>query len=318
MMREIPVDTSGFFNNKEKRKFKVRKLRLKKKFDGTDVSFKIGKKKHDLKLNLIKDKPDERDFKLDYEVFGGKTDLARIVNYTDDMSPVKNQGGLGSCVGFAVAAMKEWQEKIEHEKELSEGKTYKRPEDYDLSEAWVYWNSKKIDPWPNEEGTSIRCAMQVLRKIGVPCEKAYPYSDKYKGSPEKWAKLIAKWGLIDSYWRCKSLRDLRVALNNGPVVIGIACFREIFYASQSNPPGYVNYPKNPDEVLGGHAICVVGYNDNTKLVKFKNSWGTAWGDDGYGYLSYKYIKHFMWDAWIAKDLQVTKKILNEKAKDELV
>lgn len=316
---KIPKDESGFFNNREPRKFKVKELSIRKKFNGTDVGFKIGKNKHDVKINLIKDVPDDRDFKLNKETFNVGATLPAIVNHTDKMSSIKDQGSLGSCVGFAITAMKEWQELIEHEKEVAEGKKYKRPKDeYDLSEAWVYWNSKKIDPWPNEEGTSIRCAMQVLKKIGIPCERAYPYSDKYKGSPESWAKLIAKWGLIDSYWRCNGLSDLKVALNNSPVVIGIACFREIFYATESSPPGLVQYPSNPNEVLGGHAICVVGYNDNTSLVKFKNSWGTSWGDDGYGYLSYKYIKDFMWDAWIAKDLQVTKKILNEKAKDELI
>lgn len=267
-------------------------------------------------LNLKRDIPDARDFKLKADILNIDDNvLLPVIDYTDKMSPVKDQGRLGSCVGFAVAAMKEYQEKIEHEKEVSEGKTYKRPKkDYDLSEAWVYWNSKKIDPWPNEEGTSIKCAMQVLHKIGVPCEKAYPYSDQYEGSPESWAKLIAKWGLIDSYWRCSDLNDLKVGLNTCPVVIGVGVFREWF----DNNQGVIEYPANKYEILGGHAICCVGYNDNTKLIKFKNSWSTGWGDDGYGYLSYEYINDFMWDAWCTKDLQVTRKILQERAADNLV
>jgi C1A family cysteine protease len=232
------------------------------------------------------------------------------------MSPVKNQGGLGSCVGFAITAMKEFQEQMEHEREVAEGKVYTREQDnYDLSEAWVYWNCKKIDPWPNEEGTSIRYAMQVLHKIGIPCEKAYPYSDQYKGSPERWAKLIAKWGLIDSYWRCNNLNDLKVGLVNGPVVIGIPCFREIFSVGSN---GIIPYPANPNEVYGGHAVCAVGYNDTKKLVKFKNSWDVSWGNNGYGYLPYKYIDDFLWDAWVAKDLSVTREIIKERGKDELV
>ena len=266
-------------------------------------------KKASSMLNLEKDVFDSRDFKLTEDVFS-KTSFKKNVDWTNTMSSIKNQGKLGSCVGFAVAAMKEWQEQQEHEREVAEGKKYRRKQDhYDLSEAWIYWNCKKIDSWPRSEGTSIRCAMQVLHKMGVPCEKAYPYSDKYKGKPESWAKLVARWGLIGSYWRCKGLDDLRLALQNGPVVIGILCFREMFFVGKN---GKISYPSNSNEILGGHAVCAVGFNDRKKLIKFKNSWGKKWGKNGYGYISYKYVNNCMLDAWVAKDLSVTRKILNER------
>ena len=303
-------------------------------------------------LNLMKDEDDERDFQfkslhnvgeeVEFRVslekhnqFFEGTDICTIcgkhhytevhdhlasvgdgiIDWAGHMSPVKNQGRLGSCVGFAVAAMKEFQEQREHTIEAQAGKTYERKEDhYDLSEAWVYWNSKKIDPWPDSEGTSIRCAMKVLYKIGIPCEAGWEYNDTFKGEPESWAHLIAKWGLIDSYWRISSLNELKVALRSGPVVIGIGCYEEIF-----NPlHGVVPYPANPDRLLGGHAICAVGFSDSTKLVKFKNSWSENWGSGGYGFISYEYVNDFMWDAWVAKDLNVTKKILEDRGDDKLV
>jgi C1A family cysteine protease len=266
-----------------------------------------------VKLNLKKDILDVRDYKMTSVPYG----LPAIVDYRSEMSSVKNQGELGSCVGFAAAAMKEWQEQKEHLKEVAEGKKDTRKTDqYDLSEQWIYYKCKEIDPWPNEEGTSIRCAMQVLQKVGVPCEKAYPYNDMFKGKPASWAKLISKWGLIDSYYRCDDLNALKNSLaNNGPTVIGIACFREIFTVGSN---GYIPYPANPNEIYGGHAICAVGYNDQTKLVKFKNSWGVEWGNKGYGLLPYSYINDFMWDSWVAVDLSVDTKTLRERAKDELV
>ena len=89
-------------------------------------------------------------------------------------------------------------------------------------------------------------------------------------------------------------------------MIGVACFREIFFVDDT---GVIPYPANPDEMLGGHAVCAVGYDDSKQLVKFKNSWSFAWGQNGYGYLPYKYIDDFMWDSWIAKDIAVTKKML---------
>ena len=283
------------------------------------------------KLDLFADEKDDRDYQIidlvcpkcggglesdlhQFECLNFKTMTDDEVDWTPLMSPVKNQGRLGSCVGFAVAAMKEFQEQKEHIEEVYAGKDYKREEDhYDLSEAWVYWNSKKIDPWPDSQGTSIRCAMRVIHKIGIPCEAGWEYDDRFKGEPKSWAHLVAKWGLIDSYWRITTLDQLKMALRDGPVVIGIGCYEEIY-----NPPGgVVPYPANPNNLLGGHAICAVGFDDDKELVKFKNSWSEYWGDDGYGYLHYAYIEDFMWDAWVAKDLSVTRKILKEKAKQTL-
>jgi C1A family cysteine protease len=257
---------------------------------------------------------DERDF-IFGKTFIKKENIFRIPNVIDhslSMSSIKNQGSLGSCVGFAVTAMKEWQETREHLYELSLGKRdHRKGKEYNLSESWVYWNSKKIDPWPNEEGTSIRFAMKVLNKIGVPCENAWPYNDVDYGKPESWANLIARWSIIDSYWRVNNLNELKLALVNGPVVIGIPCFDTIFYADET---GLIAYPRDPDTIYGGHALCAVGYHDAKfgGCVKVKNSWGKNWGDKGYGYIPYKYIDDFLWDAWTCKDLSVTKDMLKGK------
>jgi len=88
-------------------------------------------------------------------------------------------------------------------------------------------------------------------------------------------------------------------------MIGVPVFEEWMYPEN----GIINYPSNSDDVWGGHAICIVGYDDSTGLVKFKNSWTTGWGKNGYGYLSYRYINDFLWSAWVAKDITVTKEML---------
>lgn len=266
---------------------------------GGDYDYLIGNKM----LNLRRDIRDKRDY-----LFESTQPLtSSFVNWQPTMSPVKDQGRLGSCVGFAIAAMKEWQEQREHEQEVLEGKKNHRDEKYyDLSEQWIYYMCKKIDPWPGQEGTSIRFAMKVLQKIGVPTEKAWPYDDKVRGEPAMWAHMVARWSLIGSYWRVTNLQELKTALQSGPVVIGIPCFEEIFYVQSD---GKIYYPQNPSVIYGGHAICVVGYNDKSGWVRFKNSWGDSWGRNGYGFLQYKYIDDFLWDAWTCKDLSVTKDML---------
>lgn len=264
-------------------------------------------------FSLRKDPVDSRDYSFSSTAqvpmtkSGYVSAMPNRVDMTAEMSPVKSQGQLGSCVGFAVSAMKEWQEQKEHAAEVAAGKKNHRDEKYyDLSESWIYWNSKKIDPWPHSEGTSIRCAFKVLNKIGVPTEKAWPYDDAVYGEPKRWAPMVARWSLIASYERVNNLDELKIALMTAPVVIGIGCFEEIMTVNRT---GFVPYPKNPAVSYGGHAICAVGYDDRTGRIKFKNSWGSGWGHSGYGYLPYDYIKDFMWDAWSSKDLSVTKEML---------
>ena len=237
------------------------------------------------------------------------------VDHTDCMSPVKNQKQLGSCVGFAAVAVKEGQEKEEQIREILAGKRDNRKgKEYDYSEAWVYWNCKKIDSWPNSEGTDLRSAMKVLNKIGVPTEKAWPYTDDKLniGEPKSWASLVARWATISSYWSISSLSELKIALVDSPVIIAVPVFEEWAMPVK----GVIDYPADSSNVLGGHAICAVGYDDNTGLIKFKNSWSKYWGNGGYGYLSYSYINDFLWSAWVAKDISVTKEML--KGTRELV
>lgn len=258
-------------------------------------------------LDLRKDPMDRRDFAF-------KAPARQLVSppsevdHIPDMSPVKDQGQLGSCVGFAVCAIKEWQEQTEHEEEVTGGKFDHRDEKYyDLSEQWIYYKAKTIDPWPNDEGTSIRFAMRVLNKIGVPVEKAWPYDDRVKGDPENWSGLVALWSLIGTYERVYDLLQLKQALINAPVAIGIGVYEEIFYVDDD---GIIPDPAEPQYGYGGHAIAAVGYNDATQRITIKNSWGTNWGRNGYGYLSYNYINNYMWDAWTCKDLRVTGKMLD--------
>ena len=48
-------------------------------------------------------------------------------------------------------------------------------------------------------------------------------------------------------------------------------------------------PQGGEESEGGHAMCVIGYDDTVNGGSFRivNSWGTGWGDNGYFWLSYK-------------------------------
>ena len=267
-------------------------------------------------LNYVKDNKDSRDF-LGSELIGISSAKKVLVetnkfDYTKDMTPIKDQGDIGSCVGFAISAVKEWQEQQEYIREIAEGSKYrKRRRYYDLSEQWIYYKTKEIDPWPNEEGTSFRYALKVLNKQGVPCEEGWKYNAKDVGKPEVWAPMIAKWYLCGSYYRLKNLASIVSSLETfGPLVIGVECFWEIFGVGKT---GIVPMPRNPNRPLGGHAVCLVGYDPKKRLLKFKNSWGKTWGKSGYGFLPFSYVRKYMIDSWVIKDISVTRDMLKKKS-----
>jgi len=48
-------------------------------------------------------------------------------------------------------------------------------------------------------------------------------------------------------------------------------------------------------------MCVVGYNDQKSAYKIFNSWGTEWGDSGYGWIEYKTFRSIVNEAFVAYD-----------------
>ena len=83
------------------------------------------------------------------------------------------------------------------------------------------------------------------------------------------------------------------------------------YASitQAGTTGKIPYPSPGESIRGGHAIVVAGYDDHlviknqpggpqtTGAFLIRNSWGTGWGDHGYGWLPYDYVLHSIAKDW---------------------
>ncbi|NQT06913.1 MAG: C1 family peptidase [Candidatus Omnitrophica bacterium] len=207
------------------------------------------------KLGCVRDRFDERDYLM--RAYLAPVKLPRKVDYTRKLSPVRNQGDEGTCVGFATACgMKEYQEMLDYEKLVL------------LSPRFVYAECKKIDGMPGIEGTSIRTAMKVLNEKGVCQEKLWPYSPQQKTKAKKGAPANAKKFRVKSYARILNLDELRSHLyTKGPCAIGV----EVFHGFFETKTGVVAMPKKDERSLGGHAISPVGYDDTKRLIKFKNS-----------------------------------------------
>jgi len=239
-------------------------------------------------LGCLKDPLDSRDIPMGLVL--PVVPIPVSFDFTKSMSPVRNQGQQGTCVAFAsVTGVKEFQDKKEYHKLIR------------LSPRFLYSLCKKFDGLPQQEGTYPRVAMKVLLNYGVCHESYWPYLS-HKNIPLKGAEQDAQRFKIKAYARLKSLLEMkRSLLINGPFLAGVKVYKS-WFSKNVERSGFIPLPKSNEELMGGHAICIAGYDDKLKVFKFKNSWGTEWADQGYGYLPYEYMKKYCSDAWSATDL----------------
>ncbi len=238
-------------------------------------------------------------------------DLPSKVDHSNHMTAVRGQGQRGTCVAHTAAAM------LEHA--LIRAKKAKR--NLDLSEQYIYWACKTIDGHPEDEGTFIKYAVEVLRdgiaaetvSAGMCRERFWPYKAAVIAANESHAPLPNKARnaprfAVSNFKKvnASSISDLKSALAEGHCV-GLSVFTYHFW----NDPyvwreGVVSLPVGI-ESDGAHAVCLVGYEDDDDTHQdggfiFKNSWTDAWGASrgGYGTLPYRYVIDDAIEAWLVQ------------------
>jgi len=237
-------------------------------------------------LGCLKDPRDPRDIPINLVL--PRLEAPTEIDFTPEMSPVRDQGGEGTCVGFAaVTGVKEQQELREHGRLI------------ELSPRFLYARCKLSDGIPAQEGTYPRVAMKILASTGVCLEKCWPYRPFQDDEPCPEAETQAFPFRIRTYARLGGVAEMERSLAvNGPFLVGV----RVFSCWYDSPDGRIPDPAEDEDELGGHAVCVVGYSRAGRYFKFKNSWGERWGDLGYGYFSYGYIERYCMDAWSATDV----------------
>ncbi|NQZ58472.1 MAG: DUF4384 domain-containing protein [Lentisphaeraceae bacterium] len=226
----------------------------------------------------------------------GGDNLPDKIDLSANMPPVGNQGNQGSCVAWSVAyAMKSYQEKIEVEHELSRNG---RPDKNNVfSPAYIY---NQINHG-RDQGSQIWEALNLMMQKGAASWAAMPYNDKdfLRQPSDDIVKDAEKYRI--TYWRAvnpANITDIKAHLASGfPVIIGAyvdSGFMKLKGAASV-------YNKISDEKGVGHAMCLVGYDDSKNAFKLINSWSTAWGDGGFGWIDYQFFPKVVREAYISVD-----------------
>ncbi len=252
------------------------------------------------------DVPDARDYTLGYvqekfrlddkeiSLIGKGRRLKKEVDNRQYCSPIENQGTLGACTAHAVSSMMEY---------LMSRKGLRH---VDLSRLFLYKVTRKLLGWTGDTGAYIRSTMQAAAIFGVPPEEHFPYDlDRFEEEPSAFLYSYGSNFQTLNYARLdeKGLAASEVLNLVKRVIASGYCIAFGFpvYSSISNAAD-IPYPCSQDRMLGGHAILAVGYSDGHEKTDngrtsvkepsliIRNSWGTAWGENGYGYLPYKYVE----------------------------
>jgi len=189
-----------------------------------------------------------------YRVTAPTTDLTRQTRWWTG-GVVLDQGEEGTCVGHGVVG--DYLASPVRGK-LMPPRGFSAAEVGHLLAVQVFDRCAEIDEFEGvsrQNGTSVRAGMLVGRERG-------------------W------WGAFR--WAF-NLTELRAALEDGPVVIGVD-WREDMYDTRHNGDVVVSGP-----VVGGHCLLITGYSPNYAgrgpRFRWRNSWSPSYGLNGNGYIT---------------------------------
>lgn len=173
------------------------------------------------------------------------------INY---LNPVRDQGKCGSCWAFSAIGVIEAKYNIEKDCPAC---------NKDLSEQQLVSNPSPCCGYCGDcRGGQPYLAFQYVKSNGVVEEMCYPYNPSLMNSCNLCSSLNRRLFKINEFGRISPKLDeiKRAIICHGPLSAGSLNWR--------------------------HAIVLVGFNDTTQRWIIRNSWGTRWGDNGYGYIPY--------------------------------
>jgi len=204
-------------------------------------------------------------------------------------SPIEDQGNLGSCTSQAGVGLMEYFERRAFGKYIN------------ASRLFLYKTTRNLMGLEGDTGAYLRDTMKAMVLFGLPPEANWPYYiSNFDDEPTAFIYSYATNYKATQYYRLDPvgtspttlLTNIKTKLAaNLPSMFGFTVYSSIY----NTVGGCITYPQRGESVLGGHAILTCGFADDKVIGSYKgallirNSWGTGWGDRGYGWLPYQYV-----------------------------
>mmetsp|Transcript_19549 Transcript_19549/g.32816 ORF Transcript_19549/g.32816 Transcript_19549/m.32816 type:complete len:431 (-) Transcript_19549:104-1396(-) len=217
------------------------------------------------------------------------------VDLRNYMTTVEDQSQTNSCCANAVCGAYEYMGKRDA---MEKGGSVFVD---DISRLFIYYVGRKRDQQlfredtslaPRDEGMSLGGALSALEMKGACLEKNWPFNiNRVNDTPSNACfREAIRYKIAESRKVPVDLSSMRQCLAEGhPIVFGLKLTAQFFKPS---PGGGIVTPDVDDPQSaehGLHAMLIVGYSDRQEVFIVRNSWGTSWGDGGYGYVPYDYI-----------------------------
>lgn len=220
-----------------------------------------------------------------------KKKLPKKVDLRKWCSPIENQGSIGSCTAHAGVGLIEYYERRTSGKHL------------DASRLFLYKVTRQLLGFKGDDGAYLRSTMKAMVLFGVPPEKYWPYkTDKFNEDPDNFCFAFAQNYKAIQYYRLdpagRTPADVLTEVKKNlaaelPAMFGFSVYSSIPPIGEGT--GHIPFPGRGDSLDGGHAVVAIGYDDDKKIgnetgaLLIRNSWGSQWGEAGYGWLPYKYV-----------------------------
>lgn len=162
---------------------------------------------------------------------------------------------------------------------------------FSLSRLLLYYETRKIEGTIKEDaGAFIANVFRAIKKSGICPEFLWDYSNptkRFAKKPPKKAYDIAKFHREIQYERVmQTLDELKATVAEGyPIIFGFLVYQNFMTDEVANT-GIMPPPQG--KTLGGHAVCIVGYDDEKQCFRVQNSWGSHWGKQGDFYMPYDF------------------------------
>jgi C1A family cysteine protease len=200
---------------------------------------------------------------------------------------IYNQGDLGSCTANAFCAAYRIMNNIQNKNIL-----------FQPSRLFFYYQERDIEGTVNtDSGANVINGEKYVKSNGICSEESWPYiisNFNIKPPLECYTEAInykiSSYDLINL--DSNLLTNIKNAIyNKQPVLIAIVVYSS-FESESVATTGLIPIPDiTQEEELGGHEMCLIGYDDTTELFTVMNSWGSSWGHDGLCYIPYNYLSN---------------------------